>query len=170
MEHALRIIVLLVVGTAALAANESAGSQGARYGSARAISDGFVDTWNRHDMAAFGALYAENADFVNVRGLWLRGRDAIQEHHAGRANENHSPYRTGDGGALPTCGCGAGSRALGTNWSDRSGWRGPSAQARHPVPRSCPDRRQMAHHLITKHGYCRDTQCTCHPLRTGNRA
>src|SRR5277367_5517012 len=82
MAQALRIIVLLALGTAALAANESARSPGERNESARAVSDAFVDAWNRHDMAAFAALYAENADFVNVLGVWLRGRAAIQEHHA----------------------------------------------------------------------------------------
>ena len=82
MGYALRIIVLLVGGTTARAANESVGTPGEHGDAARAVSDGFVDAWNRHDMAAFAALYAENADFVNVLGLWLHGRAAIQEHHA----------------------------------------------------------------------------------------
>lgn len=93
LEQALKLIVLLVVASAALAANQSAGSPGQPNDSARAVSDGFVDAWNRHDMAAFGALYAENADFVNVLGVWLRGRVAIQEHHvtihAARMNTSH---------------------------------------------------------------------------------
>ena len=80
MGQALRTIVLLVVGTAALAAHES--TPGERSESARGVSDGFADAWNRHDMAAFAALYTENADFVNVLGVWLRGRTGIQEHHA----------------------------------------------------------------------------------------
>jgi uncharacterized protein (TIGR02246 family) len=82
MGRALRTIVLPVVGTAALAANESGGTPGKHSESARGVSDSFVDAWNRHDTAAFAALYAENADFVNVLGVWLRGRAAIQEHHA----------------------------------------------------------------------------------------
>ena len=82
MGQALGTIVLLVAGTAALAAHESGGTPGERRESARGVSDGFVDAWNRHDMAAFAALYAENADFVNVLGVWLRGRAAIEEHHA----------------------------------------------------------------------------------------
>lgn len=80
--HALRSIVLLIMGSAALAANESVGTPGERGESARAVSASFVDAWNRHDMTAFAALYPENADFVNVLGVWLRGRAAIQEHHA----------------------------------------------------------------------------------------
>lgn len=33
----------------------------------------FAATWNRHDMAAFGQLFAPNADFVNVTGSWWKG-------------------------------------------------------------------------------------------------
>lgn len=42
----------------------------------------FADTWNRHDMEAFGKLFAPDADFVNVAGSWWKGRQAIQMHHA----------------------------------------------------------------------------------------
>ncbi|AUX23200.1 uncharacterized protein SOCEGT47_037230 [Sorangium cellulosum] len=41
----------------------------------------FNDTWNRHDMDAFAALHAEDADFVNLFGLWWHGRSAIRESH-----------------------------------------------------------------------------------------
>ena len=47
----------------------------------KAVND-FAETWNRHDMNAFGALFAPDADFVNVGGLWWRGRQEIQVHHA----------------------------------------------------------------------------------------
>jgi uncharacterized protein (TIGR02246 family) len=43
---------------------------------------GFVEAWNRHDMEAFGRLFAPDADFVNVAGDWWKGRDAIEERHA----------------------------------------------------------------------------------------
>lgn len=43
---------------------------------------GFAATWNRHDLDAFGRLFAANADFVNVQGrLWI-GRQSIQAQHA----------------------------------------------------------------------------------------
>jgi len=48
----------------------------------RQVVSGFVETWNRHDMEAFGRLFAPDADFVNVAGDWWKGRDAIQERHA----------------------------------------------------------------------------------------
>ena len=31
-----------------------------------ALAAGFVRAWNAHDMKAFGALFTEDADFVNV--------------------------------------------------------------------------------------------------------
>lgn len=38
--------------------------------------------WNLHDMHRFAACFAEDADFVNVRGAWWRGRAEIEERHA----------------------------------------------------------------------------------------
>lgn len=35
--------------------------------------------WNRHDLAAAFACFAEDADFVNVVGQWWRGRYEIVE-------------------------------------------------------------------------------------------
>jgi len=46
------------------------------------ISCGFSVTWNNHDMVAFGKLFTMDADFVNVGGLWWRGRKEIQMQHA----------------------------------------------------------------------------------------
>ncbi len=49
---------------------------------AQQVVSRFVDTWNHHDMEAFGKLFAPDADFVNVAGAWWQGREAIQMHHA----------------------------------------------------------------------------------------
>src|SRR5262249_59673763 len=38
--------------------------------------------WNTHDMARFGACFTDDADFVNVRGWWWRGRPEIERNHA----------------------------------------------------------------------------------------
>ncbi|MGB6686976.1 MAG: SgcJ/EcaC family oxidoreductase [Terracidiphilus sp.] len=48
----------------------------------RQAVSGFAETWNRHDMEAFGRLFAPDADFVNVAGDWWKGRQAIQMRHA----------------------------------------------------------------------------------------
>jgi uncharacterized protein (TIGR02246 family) len=42
------------------------------------------DAWNRHDMKSLTALVAEDVDFVNVGGKWLKGRKEFEEHHAQR--------------------------------------------------------------------------------------
>ena len=34
--------------------------------------------WNAHDAAAFARLFAEDADFTNVRGMQARGRDGVE--------------------------------------------------------------------------------------------
>ena len=44
----------------------------------RAVIEGFVDAWNRHDMRALAALFAEDADFVDVFGNWFKDRTAIE--------------------------------------------------------------------------------------------
>ena len=45
------------------------------------VVESFGECWNRHDMTAFGDLFAEDAEFVNVVGLWWKGRAEIQAAH-----------------------------------------------------------------------------------------
>ena len=49
------------------------------------IRDAFVEAWNRHDIAKLAALFADDAQFVNVLGMWWKGRDEIQR----RLRANH---------------------------------------------------------------------------------
>ena len=49
---------------------------------ARAVVRAFEQAWNQHDMEALGALFRDDADFVNVEGSRWHGRTAIQEAHA----------------------------------------------------------------------------------------
>jgi uncharacterized protein (TIGR02246 family) len=48
----------------------------------RGVMDRLVDAWNRHDVHAFAAVFAEDADFTNVRGQGASGRAKIEEFHA----------------------------------------------------------------------------------------
>jgi hypothetical protein len=48
----------------------------------RSVVSGFATTWNRHDLDAFGKLFAPDADFVNVAGTLWTGRQSIQAQHA----------------------------------------------------------------------------------------
>ena len=41
----------------------------------------FAECWNRHDMNAFAELFAPDAEFVNVVGLWWKGREEIRKAH-----------------------------------------------------------------------------------------
>lgn len=41
----------------------------------------FSESWNRHDMNAFAELFAPDAEFVNVVGLWWKGREEIRKAH-----------------------------------------------------------------------------------------
>ena len=47
----------------------------------RAVGQRAIDTWNAHDMKAFAELYTEDAEFVNVYGMWWTGRPRIQSEH-----------------------------------------------------------------------------------------
>src|ERR1700753_172671 len=38
-----------------------------------------ADAWNRHDAAAYAALFTEDGDCVNVLGWWWKGRAAIEK-------------------------------------------------------------------------------------------
>ncbi len=45
------------------------------------VINSFADAWNRHDMNAFAELFTEDAEFVNVVGLWWKGRSEIKAAH-----------------------------------------------------------------------------------------
>ena len=47
----------------------------------RDVVAAFEDPWNRHDMETFAKLFTEDADFVNVVGLWWKGRPEIKQAH-----------------------------------------------------------------------------------------
>lgn len=48
------------------------------------LVDALRDAWNRHDLVAMGDLYLANADFVNIFGGHLHGRDEIVREHVAR--------------------------------------------------------------------------------------
>lgn len=45
------------------------------------VAAAFADAWNRHDMNAFAELMAEDAEFVNIFGAWMHGREEIRRRH-----------------------------------------------------------------------------------------
>jgi uncharacterized protein (TIGR02246 family) len=48
----------------------------------RTVVTRFVEAWNQHDAHAFSLVFAETADFTNVRGVGASGRAAIEAFHA----------------------------------------------------------------------------------------
>lgn len=75
------IAVVLCLSVPARANAQRAPHASANASAARQVA-AFAETWNRHDMHAFGKLFAADADFVNVTGKWWMGRSAIEKNHA----------------------------------------------------------------------------------------
>lgn len=51
------------------------------FDSGEAVARAFFDRWSQGDADGLAALFAEDADFVNVVGLWWRNRRAIRKAH-----------------------------------------------------------------------------------------
>ena len=45
----------------------------AAHAAIREVLDIYVDTWKKHDMKAWGALFTADADFVTHAGIWWQG-------------------------------------------------------------------------------------------------
>ena len=52
-----------------------------RYDSGEAVARAFFDAWNAGDADAIAALFLDDADFVNVVGLWWRSARQIRKAH-----------------------------------------------------------------------------------------
>jgi len=52
------------------------------------VLTGFVEAWNRHDAKGFSMVFAEDADFTNVRGMSAHGRTEVEKFHAPRFATN----------------------------------------------------------------------------------
>jgi uncharacterized protein (TIGR02246 family) len=48
----------------------------------RTVLAEYEDSWNRHDMTAFGGLFTENCDYVNIAGVHWKGVQEIVQRHA----------------------------------------------------------------------------------------
>jgi uncharacterized protein (TIGR02246 family) len=83
MRHrilATTIMGLIATTVMAIAAEGSPGHV-TEAAAAKAVATAFIADWNRHEMKSFAGLFAEDADFVNVIGLWWHGRPEIQKEH-----------------------------------------------------------------------------------------
>jgi ketosteroid isomerase-like protein len=66
------IVALLLVASASLAQDAPT----------TAALQCFSESWNSHDMKAFGRCFAADADFVNVTTQWWKGRTNLEKNHA----------------------------------------------------------------------------------------
>jgi uncharacterized protein (TIGR02246 family) len=48
----------------------------------RKVLASFIEAWNKHDAKAFSMVFAEDADFTNVRGTSAHGRAEVEKFHA----------------------------------------------------------------------------------------
>jgi uncharacterized protein (TIGR02246 family) len=53
----------------------------------RALATHWESAWNGHDMKALAALFADDADFVNVGARHWKGRTEIEAQHAARLQQ-----------------------------------------------------------------------------------
>ena len=47
----------------------------------RAELQGMQDAWNRHDMKAFVSCMSDDVEWVNVVGMWWKGKDQVYRAH-----------------------------------------------------------------------------------------
>ena len=65
----------------------------------RQIVQQVQDAWNAHDGKAFAAPFAADADYVVVNGMYIKGRDAIEQGHTQifstifKGSENAATYK-----------------------------------------------------------------------------
>ena len=77
----LRLTVLLLSAAPAMTAERSQSPEQGLQVAAERLAEQFRLDWNSHDMDAMGKLLTEDADFVNVIGMHMKGRSQIVARH-----------------------------------------------------------------------------------------
>jgi uncharacterized protein (TIGR02246 family) len=75
------IVSAYSLGQAAGGEGESTGNAKDEDGIRKVLAD-FIAAWNKHDAKAFSMVFAEDADYTNVRGTGAHGRTEIEKAHA----------------------------------------------------------------------------------------
>ena len=76
-------LAIYAVGQTASDKSKSVGSVKDEEAIRKVLAD-FVEAWNKHDAKAFSMVFAEDADFTNVRGMSAHGRAEVEKFHAPR--------------------------------------------------------------------------------------
>lgn len=78
---ALGLLILLNLSTILTAWAQTVATGAADETAVRALVTKFNDAFNAHDVPAFGAVFAPDADFTNWRGMVAHGRPSIETFH-----------------------------------------------------------------------------------------
>ena len=76
-------LAICTVGQTTTVKSKSAGSVKDEEAIRKVLAD-FAEAWNKHDAKAFSMVFAEDADFTNVRGMSAHGRAEVEKFHAPR--------------------------------------------------------------------------------------
>ena len=87
MKRTVLTLPLLLILLTHIVGQTSAGGAKPRHNSKdedaiRNVLASFIEAWNKHDAKAFSLVFAEDADFTNVRGTSASGRTEIEQFHA----------------------------------------------------------------------------------------
>jgi uncharacterized protein (TIGR02246 family) len=74
-------VALITMVSTTIAAESPPPDRAAEVAAVQGVGEALVDAWNRHDMNSFGGLFTDDAQFVNVIGLWWHSRAEIQKEH-----------------------------------------------------------------------------------------
>jgi uncharacterized protein (TIGR02246 family) len=74
-------VALIATLTTTIAAEPPIPDRAAEVAAVEGVGAALIDDWNRHDMNSFGGLFTDDAQFVNVIGLWWHSRAEIQKEH-----------------------------------------------------------------------------------------
>ena len=74
-------LAICMVGQTAVGKSKFAGSVKDEEAIRKVLAD-FEEAWNKHDAKAFSMVFAEDADFTNVRGMSAHGRAEVEKFHA----------------------------------------------------------------------------------------
>jgi len=78
---ALSILLLAVVMPRGVGGRDKADDRAVDEGAIRRVLAAYVETWNRHDMAAWGELFTDDVDYVNRGGGWWKSNKENVEGH-----------------------------------------------------------------------------------------
>jgi uncharacterized protein (TIGR02246 family) len=88
---AVGLVMLVMTITNSAIANSANDEQ-----AVRKVLASFDEAFNRHDADAVAALFTDDAEFINVAGMWWRGNAEIKAGDRLRAREHFSEHNNPD--------------------------------------------------------------------------